>query len=285
MNWVVSSLIMFTSSVGLYLFVRKAALAKVSPQYNNLAMFFIPLFLFFSMGILTHQNFLLEPYQYFMIVFIAVVFSYLGNVFSLISIASAPNPGYSLMISKSYVVFTTLVSVLFFNAEITVRKVIAIVLIVSFSSLIMLTQKQVKLSSDKKWLPLAFGSFFCWGLLSLSSKYLFTQGVNVYVFLTYTYCIVTVCIVLEMMKRKVNFSSIKSHLWIFLLIGFFSTGFNLFQFLAIQTAPNVGYVNAINASSISAVTLCAILLFKDEFSKRKFIGILGVTVGLLILLL
>jgi len=71
---------------------------------------------------------------------------------------------------------------------------------------------------------------------------------------------------------------------ILMLIGIFSTGFNLFQFLAIQSAPNIGYVNAINASSISVVTILAIILFKDEFSKKKLIGVLGVTIGLLLLL-
>jgi uncharacterized membrane protein len=60
--------------------------------------------------------------------------------------------------------------------------------------------------------------------------------------------------------------------------------FNLGQFEAIKVAPNVGYVNAINAGSISLVTILAVLLFNDELTKRKAIGILGVTAGLLFLL-
>ncbi len=97
------------------------------------------------------------------------------------------------------------------------------------------------------------------------------------------YLVVTICIVVEMFKKKIGFNGLikKSMLS---LIGMCSIGFNLFQFMAISQAPNVGYVNAINASSISAVTICAILLFKDEFSKRKLIGVLGVTIGLLLLL-
>jgi uncharacterized membrane protein len=54
--------------------------------------------------------------------------------------------------------------------------------------------------------------------------------------------------------------------------------------MAINAAPNVGYVNAINAASISAVTIGAILLFKDEFSLKKFVGVIGISIGLLIML-
>ncbi len=71
---------------------------------------------------------------------------------------------------------------------------------------------------------------------------------------------------------------------LFVGAGIFSTLFNLGQFEAIKLAPNVGYVNAINAGSISLVTVLAVLLFKDELSKQKAFGILGVTAGLLLLL-
>ena len=62
------------------------------------------------------------------------------------------------------------------------------------------------------------------------------------------------------------------------------TGFNYFMQLGYTLAPNIGYVNATNAASISLVTIFAILLFKDEFSIKKLVGILGVTAGLLLLL-
>ncbi len=88
-----------------------------------------------------------------------------------------------------------------------------------------------------------------------------------------------------MFRKRLTIRPIIKRPWVFLSIGLFSTGFNLFQFEAIKIAPNIGYVNAINASSISLVTIMAILLFKDEFSKIKLLGVFGVTLGLLILLL
>lgn len=285
MNWILASIIMYVSSVALYLFVRKSSKVGNPSQFNNLAMFFVPLIILLAVDFSTNQNFMLTLSQFLIITAAGILFSYLGNVFSLISIQLAPNPGYSLVISKSYVVFTTLIAVLFFHAELTLKKAVAIAIIVGFSGLIMLSQKALNKSKNQLWFPLAIGAFFCWGLLSLTSKYLFNQGVSVYVFLTYAYIVVSICIILEMIKKKIDFEIIKKDPVNFFLIGLFSTGFNLFLFQAIKSAPNVGYVNAINASSISAVTILAIILFKDEFSKAKLIGILGVTSGLLLLLI
>jgi uncharacterized membrane protein len=61
--------------------------------------------------------------------------------------------------------------------------------------------------------------------------------------------------------------------------------FNLGQFQAIRLAPNVGYVNAANAGSISLITVLAVLLFGDHLSVRKAVGVAGVTAGLILLLI
>lgn len=82
-----------------------------------------------------------------------------------------------------------------------------------------------------------------------------------------------------------TFRGIASSHWLLLLgTGVFSTLFNLGQFEAIRLAPNVGYVNAINAGSISLVTVLAVILFKDELTLQKAFGIAGVTAGLVLLL-
>src|SRR3989338_5406931 len=162
MNWIASSIIMYVCSVALYLFVRKSSKSGNPSQYNNIAMFSVSLIILLFFDFSTNQNFTLSITQLAIIVTASVLFSYLGNVFSLISIEYAPNPGYSLVISKSYVVFTTLVAVLLFQSELTLRKTIAISVIVAFSGLIMLSQKALNIKRNKLWLPLAFGAFFCW---------------------------------------------------------------------------------------------------------------------------
>lgn len=285
MSWILSSAIMFCSSVGLYLMVRKSSLLKNPIQYNNFAMFGVPLLLLFVLSILTNQNFILPTYQFIQILFIALFFSYLGNVFSLSSIERAPNPGYSLVISKSYVVLTTIISILFLNGEFSLKKTFGILVIVVFSGLIMLSDKASKKVSDNKWLPLSFGAFFCWGLLSLGSRYMLDQGINLYVYLFYIYLVVTLCIIFNISRKKISMKAILQNPIRYLIIGLLSFCFNFFQFEAIRTVPNIGYVNAINASSISIVTLLAAILFHDDLTKRKFLGVLGVTAGLLLIIL
>ncbi len=276
---------MFFSSVALYLCVRKSSLVKVPTALTNLAMFAIPLAAYTIIGVSSNTKFSISAWHLVILVITAVAFAYGGNTMSLKAIDIAPNPGYSLVLSKSYVLFTTIVAVVFLDQGLSLRKAIAILLIVAFSALIMVNRKSTKHVKNNKWIWLSFGSFFAWGMLSLFSKYLFSHGVATYAFLIYLYTLVTMCIVATNKMSHKTFHGISSSYWLLLLgTGIFSTLFNLGQFEAIRMAPNVGYVNAINAGSISLVTVLAVILFKDELSPQKALGIFGVTAGLLLLL-
>lgn len=285
MDWIAYSLLMFFSSVALYLTVRKSSLINTPTYLTNLAMFAVPLLAYILLGIIYGSSLSITWWQTLILLVVAIIFSYGGNKASLHAIEEAPNPGYSLVLSKSYVLFTTIVAITLFGAELTLQKTIAILLIVAFSVLVMVTKKNAKKVKTEKWAILSFAAFFSWGMLSLSSKYLFNQGVDTITFLIYLYAIVTICIVAI---DKVKISRIKEvpgkAMFLLLGTGIFSTLFNLGQFEAIKLAPNVGYVNAINAGSIAAVTIFAVLIFKDELTKKKALGILGVTAGLILLL-
>src|SRR5574340_923140 len=238
MSWITASLIMFTSSVIMYLAVRKASLLKIPTQFNSLAMFLIPLPFYVIFGLATQENFLLTKTQAAIIFLASVLFSFFGNAFSLRSIEYAPNPGYSLVLSKSYVVFTTLVAVLLFQSPISFEKALAILLIILFSAVISIDPKPRERKPNSLWLPFAFGAFFCWGLLSLASKYLFEQGLGVNVFLAYISAIVSVCVLIELKLKKISLKLPSQNLWALLVIGAASTLFNLFLFKAIKIAPN-----------------------------------------------
>jgi uncharacterized membrane protein len=287
MNWLLASTLMFISSIVLYLFIRKSSLLKIPSQFQNLAMFAIPLFVYLGILVTTKTNLFVSPYQLIILMIAAFFFSYLGNVFSLKSIEYAPNPGYSLVLSKSYVVFTSLAAIPLFHATLSLKSAFAIVLIVIFSALVMITKKKESKEHVRPlWLPLAIGAFFCWGMLSLASKYLLTIGVLIIPRLIYSMSLVTVFIMGEMKINKVPWKNLSKNQWFILLaIGLASAAFNYFMQLGINTAPNIGYVNAINASSIAAVTIFSALFFKDELTKRKLIGVIGVTIGLILLVL
>lgn len=275
---------MFISSVALYLFVRKSNELKTPQQLNNLAMFLIPVIVYAIFTISNGTRFTLTTIEYILIIIQGIFFSYLGNVFSLKGIEYSPNPGYSLIISKAYVVFTAIASIFIFNAPLTLRSAIAIALIIIFSAIIMIDRNKNKEVSDKRWLPYTIGAFFCWGLLALSSKFLLNLGVPILTRLIYSMLIVTTLILGEMKIKKVSiFNVSKQQLTTLAMIGLFGAAFNYFMQVAFNLAPNVGYVNATNAGSISLLTLMSAILFKDELNTKKLIGIIGVTLGLILL--
>ncbi|MCA9373069.1 DMT family transporter [Candidatus Woesebacteria bacterium] len=286
MNWIIASLLMFFSSVALYLCVRKSNSLKTPQQLNNLAMFLVPVLVYLAIVLKTPTNFVLKPFEYALILVQAIFFSYLGNVFSLKGIENAPNPGYSLIISKSYVVFTAVASIFIFSAPLTVKSVISIVFIVVFSALITINKDKNRAASNKQWLPYTIGAFFCWGFLALSSKYLLNEGVPILTRLILAMIVVTMLILGEIHHKKVAWQTIsKQQLLTLLMIGLFGASFNYFMQLGFQLTPNVGYVNAANAASISLLTVASFFIFKDELTVKKMVGIFGVTAGLLLLFL
>lgn len=284
MNWIIASLLMFFSSVALYLCVRKSNSLKTPQQLNNLTMFLIPVLVYLVLTVRNPTSFTLTPLAYFLIVIQGIFFSYLGNVFSLKGIEYSPNPGYSLIISKSYVVFTAIASIFIFSAPLTIKSAIAIVLIVMFSALITINKDKNRSTSNKLWLPYTMGAFFCWGFLALSSKYLLNMGVPILTRLILSMLVTTVLIAVEINLKKIRiFQITRPQIVTLLFIGIFGSSFNYFMQVAFNLAPNVGYVNAANAASISLLTLMSAFFFKDELTLKKMIGIFGVTTGLLLL--
>lgn len=287
MDWVVVSLALFVSSVALYLTVRRSQVIGVSTQLQNLSMFAIPAIFYLILISGTRQSLLVNWETLSAIVFASVFLSYLGNVFSLEGIHLSPNPGYSLMISKSYVILTTLVAVPLFHSELTMKSSLAIALIVVSSALISIPGRSAVSTAGKglAWLVYSLGAFFCWGGLALVSKYILSRGLNVFVYLFYLTSFVTVLIFVEARLRKVSLTVPRSAVVTVFLIGIFSVFFNLSMQTGYILAPNPGYINAVNASSISLLTLLSVFFFKDEFSFRKFLGVIGSTAGLVLLFL
>ena len=285
MTWISASLILFFSSVLVYLFIRKSQELKTDNLINNLALFLIPCFGYLIIILSQHLSLILNYWHLILILFSAYFFSYLGNVFSLKSLQLAPNPGYSLIISKSYVVFTSVVSIFLFNSELTLKSIISILLIIAFSGLIVIERPSAhKQTLSQAWLIYAIGSFFAWGFLALMSKYLIDQGVNILARLFYLTLFVSLIFLLDVKKKSLKFSLTKIQWQTLILMGILSFIFNYCQQLGYQLGHNPGYINAVNASSISLLTLLSAYFFHDELNLRKLIGIFGVTAGLILLL-
>lgn len=282
MSWVIVAVGVIVSSAFLYTFIRKAKNLNMSIEMQNLGMFFLPMICFMIYNIIAKVPFSVD-YRYLLILFgAAILFSWLGNVFSLKAIKEATNPGYSLIISKSYVVLSTILAVVLLNATITFKDIISIIIIILFSSLIVINKKE-KTEGGKNWLVYTFGALFCWAFLAITQTFLISKGVITTQILFYISFFVSCMIGIEMLYKKVKLDLNKQKTIILVFIGISSTIFNLGLTLGYKLAPNPGYINAANAGSIALVTILSKVIFKDELSIKKAIGIIGVLIGLCVL--
>ena len=138
MTWIIAAALMFLSAVFMYLLIRYATRIHISGAMQNVSMFIIPTFVYVFLSSTQRIRLSLTPYEWVIMIIAAIGFSYLGSRFSMDSIIESPNPGYSLMISKSYVVMTAIASIFLFHQVLSIKSAIAILLIVGFSSLIMI---------------------------------------------------------------------------------------------------------------------------------------------------
>ena len=80
MNWVISSALMFASSVVLYLAIRKGTLLKIPTQLNNLAMFILPVLAYAFIADLSKAEMKITPFQ-FILILVTAIFLVIGNVY------------------------------------------------------------------------------------------------------------------------------------------------------------------------------------------------------------
>jgi drug/metabolite transporter (DMT)-like permease len=282
-EWIIISIGLLVSSVALYLVVRKSNNVEMSVDIQNLGMFLLPT-IFIGLYILfKNESLEISIINLLIIIFAAIFFSWLGNIASLKALKKAPNPGYSLVISKSYVLMTSIVSVWIFHSPLTLKSIIAIVLIIIFSAVIIIDRKKLSDISNNIWIWFTVGAFFAWGFLALTLKYLTSNGMKSVVILFYLMLFVSILVLSQIIFKKVKIIVTKEQKFIFLFIGIASTFFNLFNILGYQYAPNPGYINAVNAGSIALVTIFAAIFFRDDLSIKKIIGVLGVVASLVLL--
>ena len=122
MNWIIISIGVLLSSPMMYLFLRKSKDLKKDIKIQNLSIFLIPTIVYFIYNLVSGTSMIIEIKYFLIILAAAILFSLIGNIFSLKAVQLTKNPGYSLMIQKSYAIFTTIMSVFLFNSLITVKR-------------------------------------------------------------------------------------------------------------------------------------------------------------------
>lgn len=282
--WLLYAFLMFLASNALYLLIRLVQKQGLPISFYSIFIFLLPSIIYFVAASLTQTSLVLPFEQFVLVLAAAFVWSYLGNLFSQKALLAAPNPGYSLILQKSYVVLTTIAAVFLFAAEFSWQKLIAIGVILLFSVVITYSP-QNRATHRSVWIYFSLLAHLCFVFGSLMSKHFLNLGIEPFVYLFYINLFVATLNSWHFISQKIQVKVV-SRQWLALMaIGIFSAAFNFSMQLAYKTAPNIGYVSAINTASIMSLTFLSAILFKDDLSKSKIIGVAGVFLGLLLLVL
>ncbi|MDO8609041.1 MAG: EamA family transporter [bacterium] len=287
MNWIITSFFMFCASIIYYLILRKATINKINYRFSNIANFSIPAVLFFILNIVQNKNMFLPYGTLFLIGLSSFFLSYLSSSASYIALAKAPNAGYSLIIQKSYAVYTSIAAIYLFHSSITPLKFIAI--LITLASIVFISispNKQKIIHKDNMWIILSFIAFFGFGTLRLANKGFVNMGVPSTVLLFWTMVFVASFSILDYLIRgqKQGLKINKQDLLVLFGVGFSVTFFYYFLQISEVAAPNIGYVNVINSSSNALYTLLVAWIFKDKLTKNKLLAVITATIGIILLL-
>lgn len=282
-SWIVFSLIAFISTLSVNLLIRKIHLNGVSLRIQNSVQFVLP-FLGFLIWSLFRSEFLkINLPHLFLIIIFAVIFTQIGTVLANKSITLASNPGYPAAITRINALITTLASVLFFGSYLS-PLTFAAILIITFASFLFADYRKKEIRENKNlWIWYAIGSGILTSGYALSSKFFINENIPLLTRMFYAFFAMSVVQVADLFISKTKIEIKKMNLFLLFALGVSTFVFNVSVQLAFEFAPNPGFVNAFLAASIVPTTLFAVLFFKDEVSRNKIFGVLGILAGLILL--
>lgn len=285
MNWALATLLMMLISVGMYSLVRATKTYSVPSILNTFAMISFPVPIYALAVILGRISYVPNLPEVAVMLLQGFILIYFGNLYALRGIEAAPNPGYSVLISKMYVVFTAPASILLFNSSLSGRSITGIVLILCFSYPVMVEKKSARNASSASWVISTLIAFFCFGGIALTSKYLLNSGVPILMRLLIPGILSSLLYIPAAKKAMKKVVWNRTICLLLTGIALCSIGFNFLMQYAFAHSPNVGLVNAANAGSTALLALTSAYFFHDHLSKRKLVGIVGVLSGVFLLFL
>jgi len=266
------------------IFIKINGRARVPSSVINLATYSVAVWAFLIAG--NGKVFNITSFFAVLLILFAAVCVYVGNAASVRGFNRAPNSGYSQAIVKSYVVITVLASIFLFGGEFLWQKIFGVALVLTGQFLIVTGEVGKKAANEPRWIHFSFIAFFSYGLLAIAVKYAAVNlGINQSVFLFWAVLIAVFFFAIEIFYKKISIINYGKQAKFLLLTGFCSGIANVFMWDAFVRAPNMGYVNAINAGAVAVISLVSAKFFGDELSRRKSLGIAGVILGLVLIVL
>jgi drug/metabolite transporter (DMT)-like permease len=294
MPWYIYALLASFSFVGMVLFIKKLTDAGFS---SKRILFFVFLFLFLGFLAINIKSLpsVWKSEQFLPLIYltsIAGIFSVIGNWADFEGIKRAPNAGYPVAIRNSSVLITVFASVFLFNSELTLFKLIGIIIIVIGMALLVVEKKNIikKEKDAYPWYIFSFIAFFIFpiDILIVKKAILLVdfsiQNVNLFLF-GFALIILSALDYKELKSYLTDRKNLKFFLFFAIGAGLFSFIANITKTIGLDLAPNPGYNDAIVKTNVLFVTLFSAGLFSVKLNKYKLLGVVLVTIGLIIMLI
>jgi hypothetical protein len=278
---------MFASSIVYYLLIKKAQLQKIPEKIYMVANFAVPQLLYVVIVIQSGTSIMISPLLVFYILLFRVSFGYIGSTLSYTAMKNAPNAGYSLVIQKSMAILTTFVDIFLLQGEVSIRKIISIGFVLFCTTVLSIQQNVIDKKKSYQWVFQSLFVMFCFSMVVLSGKFIIRMGVAVPVFLFWSNGMILLLSIIDYfrIRKSISYKLTTQHILILFGFGVAVSIFYYSKQIAEVIAPNIGYVNALNAASNAVYTLIVAYLFKDSLSYKKFLAVIGITIGLIAIIL
>lgn len=282
MNWISTTTIMFFASVLLYILVRELKKYNLPSSTINLGMLGLPLIPTTAMILASGQVVSLSVTELVAVFLSVLLFSFGGNIASIKGQNLAPNPGFSLIIQKSYGSFTIFLAPILFGSYLGFIDIIGAFIVFIFAGIIAIDDRKGLLRESNHWLGYTIIAYFLFGFQSVVHKYFLASGINIFELLLVMFAVNMVISGMQSYKARKEVMIGTRIIFLLCGVGLLSFIFNFAMIEAYAGAPNIGFVNTANAGSIAALTVVSWLLYRDEINIRKIIGVMGVVFGLVL---
>lgn len=178
-----------------------------------------------------------------------------------------------------------ILAMIFLGEEITVLKVISIVLIGIGTYLMIEKKDDTKESKDRKWLFFALGSAIFASLTAILGK-VGIQGVesNLGTAIRTIVVLIMAWIVVFVTKKQGEIKNIDKKSWKFIVFSGLTTGLSWLCYYKALQDGQASIVVPIDKLSIVITIIFSYFILKEKMNKKSIIGFIGIIIGTMLLL-
>lgn len=189
-------------------------------------------------------------------------------------------------IDKSSTILTMILAVIFLHENITLLKIISMILI-GIGTYMMIEQKEDdKVTQDNRWLIYAILSALFASLTSILGKVgIIGVESNLGAAIRTIVVLIMAWLVVFVTKQQKEIRKIDKQSWIFLILSGLTTGLSwLCYYKALQDGES-SVVVPIDKLSILVTIAFSNIILKEKLNKKSIIGLLGIVFGTLLLII